>query len=167
MCIRDRIKMWEAIDSLGFGGYIELATGRYIPAEWYSNQQKEPEFQTGLSHEDYMRLDADMVNYLRVPVFRCSVLAARTALSMGVSREKLIELGMNKTVYWDLFHPNDQGVEHGCEFPDDEWAPTINIRRYMQENDRYIEYGKKNLELAKHYVREWYAVYGIEVVDED
>ena len=162
-----KINLYDAIESLGWGGYIELATGRYIPAEWYSNQQIEPEFKTGLSHEDYMRLDEDMVHYLRVPVFRCSVLAARAALALGVSREKLIELGMNKTVYWDLFHPNDQGVEHGCEFPDEEWAATVNIGRYMQENDRDIEYDNKNIELTKRYVREWYAVYGIEVVDED
>lgn len=162
-----KIKKWDAIESMDFGGYIELATGRYIPAEWYSNQQKEPEFQTGLSHEDYMRLDTDMVNYLRVPVFRCSVLAARTALSMGVSREKLIELGMNKTVYWDLFYPNDQGVEPGCEYPDDEYSASVNITEYMKEADRLIEFVKKGRILLMRYVREWYAVYGIEVVDED
>ena len=154
------ISWHTATNAIAFGGYLEMATGRYIVPEWFSDLS--PDNYSGLSHEDYEKVERDTEHYLRTPVLRLTAKVAFGAIASGIDRAKVVRAGMTKSEYWDLFYPNVQGTFPHCS--DEEYAVYKAVHACIDQDAkawrRYIHFDRQFLTQV---ATEWFGRYGIKV----
>ena len=158
-----KLKLIDALDVLGMGGYIDLQTMEYIHPQWYTQKFEK---ERGLTNEDYERFSKTPERYLKPPLLRSTPLACLTALQMGVPRDKLMEMGFNKEECWEIFC-SDRPVEKedAYECTDAEISARKALDNYMRSTGKYLAFLTKKRENAQAIARKWFGEQGIELYD--
>ena len=161
-----KISMIDAIDAFGIGGFIDLETLKWIGPKWFS--ELHPANNTGLTDGDYAQIITNSTRYLKTPVCRTIGLACSAALQMGMPRGLLVDLGMTKDEYWDIFHVQKENDNEESQYGmcDEEWAVIDGIKDYMLTNKMYNQYIFEKNALYKKIIRDWLVCHGLEVEDE-
>ena len=159
------IRLIDAIDSMGNGGYIDLLKDRYIPPKWFSELCEEN--YTGFTEEDYNEFERNPMRYLKPPIVRVIAVWGLTAKKMGISQEQLRLLGMDKGEYWDILLPRQPGDnERYCyRYTEAEEASIKAIEEFMLSQEKYNEFMIKKDEILREIVVEWMRKHNISVTE--
>ena len=157
------LKLIDALDVLGMGGYIDLQSMEYIHPQWY-NQEFESE--KGLTKEDYQRFAKTPERYLKPPLVKSTTLACLTALQMGVSCDELAEMGFNKEEYWEILRfdrPLEKEDTYECT--DAELNARKALDNYMRSIGKYQTFLMKKSEIFQTIAQKWFEEQGIELYE--
>ena len=159
------IRLIDAVDSMGNGGYIDLLQERYIPPMWFSELCEENN--TGFTAEDYDEFERNPARYLKPPIIRVVAVWGITALQMGITREQLIQWGMNKEEYWEIFLPRqtDDNNRYCYRYTDAEKVVIETIDEFMLSINQYNAFMRKKNELICEIVTKWMHEHGVSLIE--
>lgn len=159
------IRLIDAVDSMGNGGYIDLLQERYIPPMWFSELCEENN--TGFTAEDYDEFERNPARYLKPPIIRVVAVWGITALQMGITREQLIQWGMNKEEYWEIFLPRqtDDNSRYCYRYTDAEKVVIETIDEFMLSINQYNAFMRKKNELICEIVTKWMHEHGVSLIE--
>lgn len=159
------VRLIDAVDSMGNGGYIDLVQERYIPPKWFSELCEEN--YTGFTAEDYDEFEGNPTRYLKPPIVRVIAGLGLTALQMGITREQLKQCGMDKDEYWEIFIPRQPGDnEHYCyRYSEAEGAAIRKIEHLMYSIDQYNLFMRKKNEILCEIVTKWMHEHGVSLIE--
>ena len=159
------VRIIDAIDSMGNGGYIDLCNDRYIPPKWFSDLCEANN--TGFTAEDYESFERDSARYLKPPIIHAIAIWGLAALQMGVSREQLRQYGMIKEEYWEIYLPRQSGDnERYCyQSTDTEEAVINEIEKNLFSSDKYNLFMCKTSEILCEIVIEWMREHGVSLIE--
>ncbi len=159
------IRLIDAVDSMGNGGYIDLLQDRYIPPKWFSELCEENN--SGFTAEDYVEFDRDPVRYLKPPIIRVTAVWGLTALRMGITMEQLSQCGMGKKEYWEVFLARQaDDNEHYCyRYSDAEESAIHAIENLMLSKEQYNLFMRNKNEVLCEIVTEWMQEHDIHLVE--
>ena len=155
------IRLVDAIDSMGNGGYIDIIKNCYIPPKWFSELCEENN--SGFTAEDYDEFERAPMRYLKLPIVRVTAVWGLTAMRMGVTQEQLNQCGMGKKEYWDVYldrHPGDN--ERYCyRYSDAEESAIRAIEKLMVLKGQYNLFMLNKNEVLREIVTGWMQDHGI------
>ena len=158
-----KLKLIDALDVMGMGGYIDLQTMEYIHPQWYTRKFEK---ERGLTSEDYERFSKTPERYLKPPLLRGTPLACMTALQMGVPRDKLVEMGFCKEDFGEIFcYDRPLEKEDAYECTDAERRARKALDNYMRSTGKYFAFLTKKSENTQAIVRKWFEEQGIELCE--
>ena len=158
-----KLRLINALDVLGMGGYIDLQTMEYIHPQWYTQKSEK---ERGLTSKDYRRFAEMPERYLKPPLLRSTPLACLTALQMGVPLDKLLEMGFNKEEYWEILcfdRPLEK--DDAYERTDAERNARKALDDHMRSRGEYLAFLTKKSENAQAIARKWFERQGIELYE--
>ena len=142
------IKYTDMLFSFSCGGFIDLLTMTYIPPRWTKDK-------LSISDEEYDEIETNISRYLKTPVFRTTGTVALAAMRAGMSRDELIELGMNKSEYWDVLLPN---YTKETRLSLDEWRIVWRIEETVEDTMIFCHHLEA---IRRSIISEWLSRYGI------
>lgn len=159
------IRLIDAMDSMGNGGYIDLLKDCYIPPKWFSELCQEN--YTGFTEEDYNEFESNPMRYLKPPIVRVISVWGLTAMKMGVSQEQLRLLGIGKGECCDVLLPRKPGDnERYCyRYTEAEEASIKAIEEFMLSQEKYNEFIIKKDEILREIVVEWMRKHNISITE--
>lgn len=152
------LKLIEAIDFFGMGGYIDMDSQQYLPPGSMSIGQEL------MPNDDSVKL-VSMHEYLVAPVIRSTYISYMAARQLGVSHDLLVTLGFTVDQYQDAFYPlvNASSLRKDG-YSDAEWAVIESVDDYMREIGQYKVYLGKKLELRHALIINWLSEHGVKVL---
>ena len=167
-----RISTQTAREAILFSGYIDLETDKLIYPRWYAHDCSAD----GLWYADeeytdaeYDVIETDHKRFLKVPAMNNLALTYLAAIEIGMSQELLLEHGIRKSEYSDLFMPvqEDDGKYNKHESSDEDKEISHRFNKYLRENGLAWKHSDMAIKIKNNAAAEWFGRHGIELFEEE
>lgn len=156
------IKLLDAIDFFGRGGFLDTHTGTYIPPADYLPMRKKviPETTT----PDYTIVKENPARFLEAPVINQMAVDWHVALGLGIPVETLYLLGFSEEECRDCFFSvEDSRLLRTNGYNSKQWSAIHALIEYEGANGLASEAMEAETNYRQQLMRNWLQMHGISI----